>query len=70
MISTHDLNLAAARFKQVLLLNRRVIAYGPVAQVFTPPILSEAFAGQVLLLPEGMALVDDCCPPDEARVKT
>ena len=28
MISTHDLNLAAARFEQVLLLNHRVVAYG------------------------------------------
>jgi len=68
MISTHDLNLAAARFERVLLLNRRVIAYGPVGQVFTPQALGTAFSGQVLMLPDGTAtLVDDCCPPDEAR---
>ena len=68
MISTHDLNLAAARFKQVLLLNHHVIAYGTVDEVFTPEALGQAFSGQVLMLPNGMALADECCPPDEARV--
>jgi ABC-type Mn2+/Zn2+ transport system ATPase subunit len=68
MISTHDLNLAAARFEQVLLLNHQVVAYGPVKDVFTPQALGQAFSGQVLMLPNGMALVDECCPPDEARM--
>jgi manganese/iron transport system ATP-binding protein len=68
MISTHDLNLAAARFEQVLLLNHRVIAYVAVNVVFTPQALGQAFSGQVLMLPNGLALVDDCCPPDEARL--
>jgi ABC-type Mn2+/Zn2+ transport system ATPase subunit len=68
MISTHDLNLAASRFEQVLLLNHHVVAYGSVNDVFTPQALGQAFSSQVLLLPNGMALVDECCPPDEARV--
>jgi ABC-type Mn2+/Zn2+ transport system ATPase subunit len=68
MISTHDLNLAAARFEQVLLLNHHVIAYGAVNEVFTPQALGQAFSGQVLMLPNGTALVDECCPPDEAKV--
>ena len=63
MISTHDLNLAAARFRQVLLLNHRVVAYGAVQEVFTPQALGQAFSGQVLMLPDGLTLVDDCCPP-------
>ncbi len=67
MISTHDLNLAASRFEQVLLLNHRVIAYGSISEVFTPQALGQAFSGQVLLLPNGLALVDECCPPDDAR---
>ncbi len=67
MISTHDLNLAAARFEQVLLLNHHVIAYGSVAEVFTPQRLGQAFSGQVLMLPNGLALIDECCPPDEVR---
>ncbi len=64
MISTHDLTLAATRFENIALLNRRLIAYGPPAQVFTPPALAEAFGGQVLHLPEGTLVIDRCCPPE------
>jgi len=66
MVSTHDLNLASARFQQVLLLNRRVIAYGTPAEVLTPRHVAEAFGGQVLFL-EGAIVVDQCCPPGEGR---
>ena len=65
LISTHDLALAASRFEYVLLLNQRLIAYGPPARVFTTARLAEAFGGQVLMLPEGVAVVDHCCPEDE-----
>ena len=65
LISTHDLALAASRFEMVLLLNQRLIAFGPPAQVFTTQRLAEAFGGQVLMLPEGVAVVDQCCPEDE-----
>ena len=64
MVSTHDLNLAATRFDRVLLLNRRVIAYGTAAEVFTPQTVMEAFSGQALILP-GALVVDQCCPPGE-----
>ncbi len=64
MVSTHDLTLAAERFEQVLLLNKRMIAYGPPNEVFTPENLSQAFGSQVLFL-DGVAVVDQCCPPEE-----
>lgn len=64
MVSTHDLNLATSRFDQVLLLNRRVIAYGVPKTVFTPENISEAFGTRVMYL-NGVAVVDECCPPDE-----
>ena len=64
MVSTHDLTLASERFEQVLLLNKRMIAYGPPDEVFTPAHLSQAFGSQVLFL-DGVAVVDQCCPPDE-----
>jgi len=63
MISTHDLNLAAARFELVVLLNRRLLAYGPAKEIFTPQVLAEAFGSQALVLPEGTVVVDHCCPP-------
>ncbi|MHB0876832.1 MAG: metal ABC transporter ATP-binding protein [Anaerolineae bacterium] len=70
LFSTHDLGLAASRFDQVLVLNRRVIAYGPAATVFTPAVLREAFGGQVISVPEGVMVVDQCCPPAADRVRT
>jgi len=63
MVSTHDLTLASERFDQVLLLNKRMIAYGPPEEVFTAPNLSQAFGSQVLFL-DGVAVVDQCCPPE------
>lgn len=65
LISTHDLNLASERFDQVLLINRRLIAFGPPDKTFTPDNLSKAFSGKLLVLPGGAMLVDDCCPPQE-----
>jgi ABC-type Mn2+/Zn2+ transport system ATPase subunit len=63
MVSTHDLNLAADRFEQVLLLNRQVVAYGTPDHVLTPAHITEAFGGQVLFLEGGAMVVDQCCPP-------
>lgn len=64
MVSTHDLTLASERFDQVLLLNKRIIAYGSPQEVFTPQNLSRAFGSQVLFL-DGVAVVDQCCPPED-----
>lgn len=61
LVSTHDLTLAAERFDLVLLLNRRAIAYGPPAEVFTPAHIAAAFGPQVLFV-DGAAVVDQCCP--------
>src|SRR5690606_3042544 len=35
MVSTHDLSLAASSFDRVLLLNRRLVAYGRPEEVLT-----------------------------------
>ncbi len=64
MVSTHDLNLAAERFDQALLLNRRLIAFGPPGQVFTQENLLSAYGGHIHVLPGGagmMVLTDTCC---------
>ncbi len=65
LISTHDLNLASSRFDTVLLLNHRLIAFGKPNSVFVPENLTRAFGPQMLKLPDGTVLVDDCCPPSE-----
>lgn len=63
IVSTHDLNLAAARFDRVLLLNHSVIAYGAPAQVFTTENLMRAFGTHAMFV-EGKMIVDDCCAGD------
>jgi anchored repeat-type ABC transporter ATP-binding subunit len=62
LVSTHDLELAATRFEHVVLLNRRVIAQGPPAQVLTAEHISEAFGGRAHVF-QGMVVIDECCPP-------
>jgi ABC-type Mn2+/Zn2+ transport system ATPase subunit len=65
LISTHDLSLASRHFDRVLLLHRRVVAFGSPAEVLTAQALSEAFGGQVLVLENGAVVVDDCCNTSE-----
>ena len=63
LVSTHDLTLAMQRFDLALLLNRKLLAFGPPSAVLTPAHISQAFGGRALLLGE-MVVVDECCPPD------
>jgi ABC-type Mn2+/Zn2+ transport system ATPase subunit len=65
IVSTHDLNLAGSRFDLVLLLNHRLIAFGTPQEVFTKENLAQAFGNSLLVMDNGMMLVDECCPPDE-----
>ncbi len=67
LVSTHDLSLANERFDRVMLLNRRLIAYGVPAEVFIRPHLLEAYGGHVHDLPEAggtMVLAEPCCGDD------
>ncbi len=64
IVSTHDLNLAASRFDLTLLINHRLIAFGSPQQVFTKENLAAAFGNSLLVMENGMMLVDECCPPD------
>jgi ABC-type Mn2+/Zn2+ transport system ATPase subunit len=63
MISTHDLNLAASKFDLMLLLNHQLIAFGEPAEVLKQENLTKAFGRHLMILPDGTAVVDDCCPP-------
>jgi len=64
MVATHDLNLAAERFDQVMLINGRLLGIGSADGVFTAENLQAAYGGQLRLLqtPDGLvALSDTCC---------
>ena len=65
IISTHDLNLAATRFETVMLINKRLVAFGPAQQVLSQENLLTAFGSSLLVVEGGSLLVDECCPPDE-----
>ncbi len=51
LVATHDLSCVAGCFDLTLLLNRRLVAFGSPDEIFTPEILSEAYAEHLLLLP-------------------
>ncbi|MFQ5610618.1 MAG: metal ABC transporter ATP-binding protein [Anaerolineae bacterium] len=58
LLTTHDLNLAAAHVPWVICLNRRVIAQGSPEKVFKVEILNETYRGDMLVIrQEGMLFV-------------
>ncbi|WP_376789847.1 metal ABC transporter ATP-binding protein [Thermoflexus sp.] len=64
LLTTHDLEQAASHFDRVLLLNRRLLAFGPPDAVFTPEALRAAYGGHLRLIPmegELVAIGDTCC---------
>ncbi len=63
MVSTHDLNLAATRFELTLLLNHRLVSYGPPAEALDARHIQSAYSGHVLVM-DGAILTDECCGED------
>jgi manganese/zinc/iron transport system ATP- binding protein len=53
----HDLPTVPAYFDHVLLLNRRVVAAGPVAEAFTAEAVAAAYGGRLLRFGDGAAVV-------------
>jgi ABC-type Mn2+/Zn2+ transport system ATPase subunit len=67
LLSLHDLDIAAQHFPLVLLLNKRVVAFGPPGETFTPENLVTAFGGRLRNLPaaRGGVVVSDPCGTQE-----
>ncbi|MEM6829107.1 MAG: metal ABC transporter ATP-binding protein [Bacteroidota bacterium] len=53
----HDLQSVETYFDWVILLNLRLVASGPVKEVFTPSLLEETYGGKLTLLTEVGELV-------------
>jgi manganese/zinc/iron transport system ATP- binding protein len=51
--ASHDLESAADLSDRLCFVNGRVVAFGPPAQTFTPPILHATFGGELLILDAG-----------------
>jgi manganese/iron transport system ATP-binding protein len=70
MISMHDLRLAAEKFNQVMLLNRQLLGFGSPREVFTRPLLLQAYSGHLHFV-EGefdtLAVGDECCEGEHSE---
>jgi manganese/iron transport system ATP-binding protein len=66
LVATHDLNQAATRFPLVALVNRRLVGFGPPAQVLSAANLAGAFGSHVHVVhtTDGDLLVTDTCCDD------
>jgi len=53
VVTTHDLSSVAERFELALLLNGRVVAFGPPGEVFTPELLTETYGSNLMILKAG-----------------
>jgi ABC-type Mn2+/Zn2+ transport system ATPase subunit len=68
MVSLHDLKVAARRFDQVMLLNKKILGMGIPEDVLIPENLVLAYGGHLHLVPTGdgmLALGDTCCEDEE-----
>lgn len=58
LLTTHDLNAAAAHLPWVVCINRHIIAQGTPEQVFTEPILNQTYRGEMIVIRQnGMLFV-------------
>lgn len=67
LVSMHDLNMAAERFDRIMLLNQRMIAFGPAEEVMREEVLREAYGSRVHVVDgedQTLAVDDGCCEGD------
>lgn len=68
LVATHDLELASSHFDEIILLNRRMIAFGTPEEVLQEHHLVSAYGSNMHLVEgeEGvMLLTDTCCEGEE-----
>ncbi len=73
LMATHDLDQAATHFNRIMLLNRRIIAFGAPEKALRPENLITAYGGHLHRLPVDdvtpgdMLLTDTCCSGGETE---
>ena len=66
MVATHDLEQAERHFDRILLLNHRIVAFGPPDRVLLTSNLLQAYGGRLRSAGgEDILTVDDCCDEGE-----
>jgi manganese/iron transport system ATP-binding protein len=62
MVATHDLEQASEYFDRIMLLNHRLIGFGPPEQVLQTEKLIQAYGGRLRSVDgDSVLAVDDCC---------
>jgi ABC-type Mn2+/Zn2+ transport system ATPase subunit len=63
MVAIHDLNLASEQFDRVILLNRRLLGFGPAEEVITAELLMEAYGGHLRMIrtEQGLVMLEHTC---------
>jgi len=46
----HDLSKVEEYFDSVIMLNQRLVAFGPVAETFTDEIIKKTYSGKLTIL--------------------
>jgi ABC-type Mn2+/Zn2+ transport system ATPase subunit len=70
MVATHDLGQAARRFDRVMLLNHRLISFGPPQEVLTSENLLRAYGGHAQMIrgADGETTwADTCCDGEQGH---
>lgn len=57
VLATHDLILASTQFDRLLLIHKRVVAFGKADEVFKPDLLAETYGGQLAMWQNGSQVV-------------
>jgi len=59
LVVHHDLQTAPEYFDSILLLNMRLVAFGPTRDVFTTELLQKTYGGRLTILSEAAEEVAD-----------
>jgi manganese/zinc/iron transport system ATP- binding protein len=59
LVVNHDLQTAKEYFDMLILLNMRLVAFGPTDQVFTPELLQKTYGGRLTILSDVAEAVAD-----------
>ncbi|WP_428939813.1 metal ABC transporter ATP-binding protein [Fontivita pretiosa] len=59
LVVNHDLQTAKEYFDMLILLNMRLVAFGPTEQVFTPELLQKTYGGRLTILADVADAVAD-----------
>ena len=59
LVVHHDLQSAPEYFDSMILLNMRLVAYGPTPEVFTPELLQKTYGGRLTILADAAQAVSE-----------